>query len=38
VRTFSPKPADITRAWHLVDAEDMVLGRLATEVASILRG
>ena len=38
MRTFSPKPADITRAWHLVDAEGLVLGRLATEVASILRG
>ena len=38
MRTFSPKPADITRAWHLVDADGMVLGRLSTEVASILRG
>ena len=38
VRTFSPTPSDITRAWHLVDAEDLVLGRLATEVARLLRG
>jgi len=38
VRTFSPKPADITRAWHVVDADGLVLGRLATEVASVLRG
>jgi large subunit ribosomal protein L13 len=38
VRTFSPKPADITRIWHVVDAEDLVLGRLSTEVARILRG
>jgi large subunit ribosomal protein L13 len=38
VRTFSPKPSDITRAWHVVDADGLVLGRLATEVASILRG
>jgi large subunit ribosomal protein L13 len=38
VRTFSPKPADIQRAWHVVDAEGLVLGRLATEVANILRG
>jgi large subunit ribosomal protein L13 len=38
VRTFSPKPADITRGWHIVDADGLVLGRLATEVASILRG
>jgi len=38
VRTFSPKADDITRAWHVVDADGLVLGRLATTVASILRG
>jgi len=38
VRTFSPKPNDIVRSWHLVDADGLVLGRLSTEVASILRG
>lgn len=38
VRTYSPKQGDITSAWHLVDAEGMVLGRLATEVATRLRG
>ena len=38
MRTFSPTPTDIQRAWHVVDAEDLVLGRLATEVARILRG
>jgi large subunit ribosomal protein L13 len=38
LRTFTPKPADITRAWHVVDADGMVLGRLATEVAAVLRG
>jgi large subunit ribosomal protein L13 len=38
VPTYTPKPADITRAWHVVDAEGLVLGRVATEVASILRG
>ncbi len=38
MRTFSPKPDDITRAWRIVDADGLVLGRLATEVASILRG
>jgi len=38
VRTFSPKPSDITRTWHIVDADGLVLGRLATEVASVLRG
>jgi len=38
VRTYSPKAAEITRAWHVIDAEGLVLGRLATEVASLLRG
>lgn len=36
--TYSPKASEIERAWYVVDAEGMVLGRLATEVASILRG
>ena len=38
MRTFSPTQNDIERAWHVVDADGMVLGRLATEVARILRG
>jgi large subunit ribosomal protein L13 len=38
VRTFTPKHSDITREWHLIDAEGAVLGRLATEVATLLRG
>ncbi len=38
MRTYSPKPSEITRAWHVVDAEGMVLGRLSTEVARLLRG
>jgi large subunit ribosomal protein L13 len=38
VPTYSPKISEIERAWHVVDAEGLVLGRLATEVASILRG
>jgi large subunit ribosomal protein L13 len=38
VRTFSPKPADIQRAWHVVDADGLVLGRMASEVARVLRG
>lgn len=38
MRTYSPKPDDITRAWWIVDADGLVLGRLATEVASVLRG
>lgn len=36
--TYSPKPGEVTRAWHVIDAEDVVLGRLATEVATLLRG
>ena len=36
--TYSPKASEIQRAWHVVDAEGMVLGRLATEVARLLRG
>ena len=38
MRTFSPKPTDIQRGWHVVDADGLVLGRLATEVARVLRG
>jgi large subunit ribosomal protein L13 len=38
LRTFTPKAGDIHRAWLLVDADGLVLGRLATEVARILRG
>jgi large subunit ribosomal protein L13 len=38
VRTYSPKPAEIERAWHEVDADGAVLGRLASEVARVLRG
>ena len=36
--TFTPKPADITRACHVVDADGLVLGRVATQVATLLRG
>lgn len=36
--TYTPKASEITRTWHVVDAEGMVLGRMATEVARILRG
>jgi large subunit ribosomal protein L13 len=38
VRTFSPKPSDIQRQWHVIDASDVVLGRLASRVATLLRG
>ncbi|MET0189279.1 LSU ribosomal protein L13P [Pseudonocardia sediminis] len=36
--TYSPKPGDINRAWHVIDANDVVLGRLATHAATLLRG
>lgn len=36
--TYSPKPADITRQWHVIDAQDVVLGRLAVSAAHLLRG
>jgi large subunit ribosomal protein L13 len=38
VPTFSPKPADVQRQWYVIDATDVVLGRLATHVATLLRG
>jgi large subunit ribosomal protein L13 len=38
MKTYSPKPKEIRRAWYLVDADGTVLGRLASEVAKILRG
>lgn len=38
MRTFSAKPTDIQHDWYIVDAEDVVLGRLASQVAQILRG
>jgi large subunit ribosomal protein L13 len=38
MKTFSATPRDITKRWYVVDAEDMVLGRLASEVAKIIRG
>lgn len=36
--TYTPKASEITRNWHVVDAEGLVLGRMATEVARVLRG
>ncbi|MGH3435196.1 MAG: 50S ribosomal protein L13 [Sciscionella sp.] len=38
MRTYSPKPGEVTRAWHVIDAEDLILGRLATQAATLLRG
>ena len=36
--TYSPKPGEIERQWHVIDAADVVLGRLATHAATLLRG
>ena len=36
--TFHPKSGDITRKWYVIDATDVVLGRLATHAAGLLRG
>jgi large subunit ribosomal protein L13 len=38
VRTYSPKPGEIERQWHVIDASDVVLGRLASQAATLLRG
>ncbi|MDR3359675.1 MAG: 50S ribosomal protein L13 [Bifidobacteriaceae bacterium] len=38
MRTYTPKPADIERSWHVIDATDVVLGRLASQTARLLRG
>jgi large subunit ribosomal protein L13 len=38
MRTFSPRPTDVQPTWYVVDAQDMILGRLSTRVAHILRG
>ena len=37
-RTFSPKPGDVQREWLIIDATDIVLGRLASHAATLLRG
>jgi large subunit ribosomal protein L13 len=38
LRTLSPKPADIQRSWHVIDADGLVLGRVATQAATLLKG
>ena len=38
MRTYTPKPGDVEPKWYLIDASDVVLGRLATQVATLLRG
>jgi large subunit ribosomal protein L13 len=37
-RTYSAKPADVKRAWHVIDVNDKVLGRAASQIASLLKG
>lgn len=38
MKSYMAKPNEVERKWYIIDAEDKVLGRLSTEVASILRG
>ncbi|GAA1232859.1 MAG: 50S ribosomal protein L13 [Oryzihumus sp.] len=38
MRTYTPKASEVTRAWHVIDATDVVLGRLASQTAILLRG
>lgn len=38
MRTYTPKTGEVTRQWHVIDATDVVLGRLATHAATLLRG
>ena len=38
MRTYTPKPGDVERTWHVIDAADVVLGRLASQTATLLRG
>ena len=38
MRTFTPKPDDIKRSWHVIDAEGLVLGKVATQAATLLKG
>ncbi|RBQ22108.1 50S ribosomal protein L13 [Spongiactinospora rosea] len=38
MRTYSTKPAEVQRQWFVIDATDVVLGRLASQVATLLRG
>ena len=38
MRTYTPKPGDADAQWHIIDATDVVLGRLASQTAALLRG
>ena len=37
-KTISAKPAEVERTWYVIDAENEIIGRLASQVATILRG
>jgi large subunit ribosomal protein L13 len=37
-KTYSAKPADIKRQWHVIDVSDKVLGRAASQIATLLKG
>lgn len=38
MKTYSARPSDVERKWYIIDAEDVVLGRMAAEIADLLRG
>ena len=38
MKTYSAKPSEVTKKWWIVDAEDIVLGRMSAEIAKVLRG
>lgn len=38
MRTYTPKPGEVERSWYVIDATDVVLGRLASHAAQLLRG
>lgn len=38
MRTYTPKPGDVEKNWYVIDATDVVLGRLASQAAALLRG
>lgn len=38
MKTYSAKPSDVTRKWYVIDASDTTLGRVATQVATLLTG
>ncbi|MBR6439869.1 MAG: uL13 family ribosomal protein, partial [Aeriscardovia sp.] len=38
MKTFTPKPADLTHDWYVIDAQKVVLGRLAVTASTLLRG